>query len=170
VLTDSVCNERQITSQWRRTYGIAGWIFNAQRFGYLSDKINLQARDSTYNNVFGVTNIPSMRHVSIEPTLTRSEIQQRMNDIFQGLRITSLRLTNKTTNVRDPADPARSRDYQFTEFSFSDAAFRLPLDWANRLIEMNSIEFTSIKWDNNNRTWSYEGRIYEKTATASPNP
>lgn len=167
-LSESVCNEQQVTSQWRRTYGTAGWIFDAQKFGYLPEQITLQPRDNTYNNVYGVMKIPFIKHVSIEPTLAKPEIQQRINDIFQGLHLTSLRLTNKSTNVKDTVDPSKSTDYPYTEFAFSDAAYRLPLDWANLLKDMNSVEFTSIKWDNNTRTWSYEGKIYEKTDKPKP--
>ena len=85
-----------------------------------------------------------------------------MSDIFQGLHLNSLRLANKVMSVKDTADEKKTIDYPYTEFVFSDAAYRLPFDWANLLKVMNSVEFTSIKWDNSNRTWTYEGRIYEK--------
>jgi hypothetical protein len=162
-LSDSVCVERQMTSQWKRTYGTAGWIFDAQRFGMLSGKIALKAKDTSYNNVAGTVAIPMMKHLKSEPNIQKTTLQKKLRDIFQSLNVASSKLSDGNTVIKDPKNPSYTKEYPFTEFSFTDVAFRLPLDWVKLLAGINSIEFTSIKWDNTNRKWTYEGKIYEKT-------
>ncbi|MBD5405343.1 type 4b pilus protein PilO2 [bacterium] len=162
-LKDSVCIEKNMKSTWKRGYGTAGWIFEAQRYGNIPKDMVLSADNSAYNNVSGVITIPVIKHTNQTPTLTKEEIQQKLNDIFQSLKLSTFKLNNGKTTVKDPHNPSYIKDYHYTTFSFTDAAYRLPLDWVKLLNEINSVEFTSIKWDNNNRRWTYEGRVYELT-------
>ena len=162
-LKDSVCIENNMKASWRRGYGTAGWIFEAQRFGNLPQNIKLSADTSAYNSVTGVIYIPFIKHISQTPTLQKEEIQKKLNDIFQSLKLSTFRLSDGKNTVKDKNNPSYVKDYPYTSFSFTDAAYRLPLDWVKLLSEINSIEFTSITWNNNNRRWTYEGRIYELT-------
>ncbi|MDE6224402.1 MAG: hypothetical protein K2M23_02895, partial [Alphaproteobacteria bacterium] len=162
-LRESVCIEKNMKSTWKRGYGTAGWIFEAQRYGNLPQEMILSAENSAYNAVTGTIDIPAIKHFNQMPTLTKEEIQKKLNDIFQSLKLSTFKLNNGKTTVKDPNNPSYIKDYPYTSFSFTDAAYRLPLDWVKLLGEINSIEFTSIKWDNTNRRWTYDGRIYELT-------
>ncbi|MGN0929555.1 MAG: type 4b pilus protein PilO2 [Alphaproteobacteria bacterium] len=160
-LKDSICIEKDLKATWKRGYGTAGWIFEAQRYGNLPKEMVLSAENSAYNTVTGTIDIPVIKHISQVPTLTKEEIQKKLNDIFQSLKLSTFKLNNSKTTVKDPNNPSYIKDYPYTSFSFTDAAYRLPLDWVKLFGEINSIEFTSIKWDNTNRRWTYDGRIYE---------
>lgn len=162
-LRDSICIEKNMKSAWKRGYGTAGWIFEAQRYGNLQKEMKLSAENSAYNIVTGTIDIPAIKHLNQTPTLTKEEIQKKLNDIFQSLKLATFKLNNGKTTVKDPNNPSYIKDYPYTSFSFTDAAYRLPLDWVKLLGDINSIEFTSIKWDNTNRRWTYDGIVYELT-------
>ncbi len=162
-LRESACVEKNLKSTWKRGYGTAGWIFEAQRFGNLPKEMVLVPETSAYNNVIGTIDIPIIKHTEQVPTLQKDEIQKKLNDIFQSLKLSTFKINNGKTTVKDPNNPSYIKDYPHTTFSFTDAAYRLPLDWVKLLSDINSIEFTSIKWDNNNRRWTYDGRVYELT-------
>lgn len=162
-LKDSVCIEKNLKSTWRRGYGTAGWIFDAQRYGSLPQKMVLSPESSAYNSVIGVIDIPFIKHINQEPTMQKQEIQKTLNDLFQGLKLNEFRLSDEKTQVKDPNNPEYLKEYPYTSFSFSDAGYRLPIDWVKMLKNMTGIEFTSITWDNLTRKWSYVGKIYELT-------
>lgn len=162
-LQDSSCKEKQLSSIWKRSYGTAGWIFEAQKFGTLPKDMTLSASDSAYNTVLGVLAIPSMNHVSSKPNLKKDEIQKKLNGIFHSLKLTGLKLENKNTVVKDPKNPSYSENYPYTSFKFTDVAYRLPLNWMNLLKGVNGVEMDSISWDARKKTWSYAGKIYELT-------
>lgn len=162
-LDKSICIEKAMTSNWKRGYGTVGWIFEAQRYGNLPKEMELSADNSSYNSVSGTINIPFIKHTNQAPVMEKNEIQKKLSDIFQSLKLSTFKLHDGKTTIKDKNNPNYIMDYPYTNFSFTDAAYRLPLDWVKLLSEINSIEFTSITWDNKNRRWSYEGRIYENT-------
>ncbi len=162
-LQNSTCLEKQISSLWKRSYGTAGWIFEAQQFGVLHENMKLSANDSSYNNVLGVLAIPSVNHINSKPNMSKEEIQIKLNGIFHSLKLTGLKLENKKVTIKDPNNPSYSRDYPYTSFKFSDAAYRLPMDWVNMFKDIGGIEFESITWDNNKKQWNYVGKVYERT-------
>ncbi|MCR5506584.1 MAG: type 4b pilus protein PilO2 [bacterium] len=162
-LEDSTCKEKQLSSVWKRTYGTAGWIFEAQKFGTLSKDIKLSASDSGYNTVIGLLAIPSMKHEISKPTLQKIEIQRKLNGIFHSLKLSGLKLENKSTVVKDPNNPSYSENYPYTAFKFSDVAYRLPLSWVKLLKDIGGVEIDSISWNAKKKTWDYVGKIYELT-------
>ncbi|MBR1544686.1 MAG: type 4b pilus protein PilO2 [Alphaproteobacteria bacterium] len=162
-LEDSTCKEKQISSVWKRTYGTAGWIFEAQKFGTLSKDIKLSASDSRYDTVVGLLDIPSMKHEYSKPTLQKIEIQKKLNGIFHSLKISGLKLENKSTVVKDPKNPSYSENYPYTSFKFTDVAYRLPLSWVKLLKDVGGVEIDSISWNAKKKTWDYAGKIYELT-------
>ncbi len=162
-LKDSVCMEKNLKSNWRRGYGTAGWIFDAQRFGSIPEKMVLTPDNTAYNSVSGILDIPFMKHINQEPTLQKQEIQQKLNDLFQGLKLNNFRLSDEKTQVKDPNNPEYIKDYAYTAFNFTDDGYRLPIDWVKMFKDITAIEFTSISWNNTSRKWSYVGKIYELT-------
>ena len=116
-------------SSWKRTYGSAGWIFEAQRFGAIPKDMKLAANDSGYNTIVGVLQIPEMKHITSKPTLEKVDVQKKLNGIFHSLKISGLKLDNKTTVVKDPKNSVYSATYPYTSFKFTDVAYRLPLSW-----------------------------------------
>lgn len=162
-LTESLCIEKQIRSEWKRKYGTVGWIFEAQRFGTLPENLKLSAKDISYNAVIGIIDIPFMKHIDQEPMLSKVEVQKKLNNIFQSLKLTTFALHNGKEVVKDKNNASYVKSYPYTEFVFTDQGFRLPLDWVKLLSDIKSIEFDLIKWDNAQRRWTYEGKIYEKT-------
>ncbi len=162
-LENSNCIEKQLSSLWKRTYGSAGWIFEAQQFGAIPEKMKLSANDSSYNTVLGTLAIPVVKHKSGKPTLTKIEIQRKLNGIFHSLKLSGLKLDNKKVTVKDPKNPSYAKDYPYTGFKFTDSVSRIPLDWVKMFNEIPSIELESISWDNKRKQWSYAGKVYELT-------
>jgi hypothetical protein len=162
-LVSSSCAEREMTANYRRTYGTAEWIFrDARALGALPKHMTLKAADSAYNNVIGAVDIPMVKHKSEKPAQEKAEIQKALSDLFQSIKIDNFRFEDKAETVASPDDPAERKSYPYTQFAFTDVSFRLPLDWVNLMSGIKSIEITSIKWDNSTRKWTYEGKIYEK--------
>lgn len=162
-LNESTCKEKQLSAVWKRTYGSAGWIFEAQKFKALPEDMKLSASDSAYNNVIGVLPIPSMKHTLSKPTLQKMEIQKKLNSIFHSLKLSGLKLDNKTTVVKDPKNPSYSANYPYTSFKFTDVAYRLPLSWVKLLKDVGGVEIDSILWNAKKHNWEYVGKIYELT-------
>lgn len=162
-LDESTCIEKQFSSSWKRSYGTAGWIFEAQKFGVIPKDMKLSAKDSSYNNVVGTLVIPMIEHSLSRPNLTKTEIQQKLNGIFQSLKISGLKLDNKKITVKDPKNSSYAKDYPYTSFKFTDKAFRLPLDWTKMFKDIQGLQFDSIIWNNKKKEWTYSGKIYEKT-------
>jgi hypothetical protein len=170
MLTESLCTEKQVSDVWKRTYGTSTWIFDSQKYGFLSKDIQLKAQDKTYNTVTGTIAIPDMKRVGREPAMGKIELQKKLTNTFQSIKLVNFKLDDKTLLVKDPNNPDYQKTYRYTSFSFDDAAYRMPLDWAKLLGGMNSIEFNSIKWDNSARKWTYEGKIYEKEESVEKAP
>ncbi len=162
-LNESSCKEKQLSSVWKRTYGSAGWIFEAQKFKALPKDMKLSASDSAYNAVIGVLSIPSMKHGPSKPNLQKMEIQKKLNSIFHSLKLSGLKLENKTTVVKDPKNPSYSENYPYTSFKFTDVAYRLPLSWIKLLKDVGGLELESISWNAKKHNWEYVGKIYELT-------
>ena len=161
-LSNSSCTEREMVSNFRRTFGTAEWIMgDAQRLGILPSYMVLRAADSAFNSVIGTIEMPMVLRRSQAPNMRKAEVQREVSAIFQSLRIDNFRFDDRVEAVAAENAELR-RNYPFTEFSFTDVSWRLPLDWVNLLSNIKSVEITSIKWDNATRMWSYEGRIYEK--------
>jgi hypothetical protein len=179
-LTNSTCTERTVTSNFKRTYGTASWLFEAQRLNLLSNKIGLRATDTNYNMIVGTVDIPMVKRTSAAPAMDKAELQKSLTDRFHSLKIDHFKLEDRTQTVADPnappPDPKAPRTakqkggktYPYTNFTFTDVAYRLPLDWVKMLENTNSLEFTSIKWDNVSRKWSYEGKIFERVDEPAP--
>ena len=162
-LNASSCKEKQLSATWKRTYGNAGWIFEAQKFGSIPKNMKLASSDSAYNTVLGILDIPSVKHSSSKPTLQKVEIQKRLNGIFHSLKLSGLKLDNKSVIVKDPKNKSYSESYPYTEFKFSDVAYRLPLSWVRLLKDIGGVEIDSISWDERKKEWTYSGKIYELT-------
>ena len=162
-LSDSVCKEKQLASSWKRTYGSAGWIFEAQRFGAIPKDMKLAANDSGYNTIVGVLQIPEMKHITSKPTLEKVDVQKKLNGIFHSLKISGLKLDNKTTVVKDPKNSVYSATYPYTSFKFTDVAYRLPLSWVKLFKDIGGVELDTISWNAKRKTWEYSGKIYEVT-------
>ena len=162
-LQDSGCKEKQLSSVWKRSYGNAGWIFEAQKFGSLPKEIKLSASDSAYNTVLGILPIPSMKHISSKPTLQKVDIQKKLNDIFHSLKLSGMKLENKSTIVKDPKNPSYTGNYPYTSFKFTDVAYRLPLSWVKLLKDIGGVELDSISWNEKKHYWEYAGKVYELT-------
>jgi len=162
-LGDTVCTEKQLDTTWKRTYGSAGWVFEAQKFGYLPEKMELNSNDSSYNSIRGRLQIPVMKHRESKPLLMKAELQQKLNGIFQSLKIDGLKLEDKKITVKDPKNSSYSKDYPYTAFKFVDNASRIPLDWVKMFSTIDGVEIDSISWDNKKHIWSYSGKIYETT-------
>ncbi len=160
-LENSSCSETQMVSNWKRTYGSAGWIFEAQRLGIINKNIKLTAKETGYNNIMGTLDIPIMKHISVKPTLTKFELQKDLNSIFHDLKINDLKLENGKITLKDANNPSYIMDYPYTEFKFSDTTYRMPLDWVKKLDKFKTISFSNILWNNSTRKWNYSGRIYE---------
>ena len=152
-----------MSASWKRTYGSAGWIFEAQKFKALPKDMKLSANDSAYNTVVGVLSIPSMRHEMSKPNLQKMELQKKLNNIFHSLKLSGLKLENKTTVVKDPKNPSYSENYPYTNFKFTDVAYRLPMSWVKLLKDIGGVEFESISWNAKKHSWEYVGKIYELT-------
>ena len=146
------CSETILSSSWNRTYGNVGWIFEAQKLGYLYKDIKLSAKDIAYKNVVGTIDIPIMKRISVKPIIEKVELQKRLNDIFKSVNV-SVTLNDKKETVK--GQNSYVKDYPYTAFSFNDTSVRLPLDWVKLLRE--------FKADNKTRQWKYNGRIYELT-------
>ncbi|MDR3126748.1 MAG: type 4b pilus protein PilO2, partial [Rickettsiales bacterium] len=170
MLTESTCGEKQVADVWKRTYGTSTWIFDSQKYGFLSKAVKLKAQDKSYNTVTGTIDIPMIAHVSREPAFGKVELQKKLTNTFQSIKLVNFKLDDKTLLVKDPNNQEYQKTYRYTSFSFDDAAYRMPLDWVKLLKDMNSIEFNSIKWDNSARKWTYEGKIYEKEESVDKAP
>ncbi len=160
-LQDSTCIEKQFSTNWRRAFGSPGWIFEAKKFGSIPKIMELKSKDKTYTNVVGTIDIPFVKHEKSEPNLTKVELQKKLNDLFHDLQIKGLRLVDKKQTVKDPNNSSYSKDYLYTEFKFSDASYRMPLDWVKIFKDIKGLEFDSIKWNDKTRKWEYLGKIYE---------
>ena len=162
-LVQATCTEREMAASFRRTYGTAGWIFDAKDFGRLPGEMELKATDSSYNSILGSIAIPMVRRAAVPPLYDKPTIQKRMSDVFQSLRIDNFRFEDKTETRSNPRDPQDKKSFSYTLFTFTDVMWRQPIYWVNVLAEMKSVEISTIKWDNTNKKWTYEGKIYEKT-------
>ena len=162
-LNNSSCKEKQLSATWKRSYGTAGWIFEAQKFGVLPKDMKLSASDSAYNTVLGVLQIPDMKRVYSKPNLEKGDIQKKLNGIFHSLKLTGLKLENKNTVVKDPKNPSYSATYPYTSFKFTDVAYRLPLGWVKLLKDVGAVEVDTISWNGKKKNWEYSGKIYELT-------
>ena len=162
-LGEVVCTEKQLNTNWKRTYGSAGWVFEAQKFGYLPEKMEISSNDNSYNSVRGRLMIPMMKHRDSKPTLMKAELQQKVNGIFQALKINGLKLDDRKVTVKDPKNSSYAKDYPYTAFKFTDGASRIPLDWVKMFKSIEGVEMDSISWDDKKHAWSYSGKIYEIT-------
>ncbi|MDR0367035.1 MAG: type 4b pilus protein PilO2, partial [Rickettsiales bacterium] len=170
-LVSAACSEKGMTANYKRVYGSASWLFEAQKLGLLSPRIVLRSADANYSRIVGEAEIPLVRRGSFEPKLEKAALQELLTDRFHAFKIHGFKLDNREDFVPDPSapsDPKAPRGakkkgvaFPYTYFSFADAAYRLPLDWVKLLNDANSLEFSLIKWDNMSRRWSYEGRVFE---------
>ncbi|MCL2439453.1 MAG: type 4b pilus protein PilO2 [Alphaproteobacteria bacterium] len=172
-MNDATCVEGRFTANFRRTYGSATWLFEAQKEGLISEHFNLVAQDKMYNLVVGTIQIPVMGRINSAPTpgMEKIPLQKQLVDRFQSMKIPSFNIKDETITLnregrvaaatRQPGAANETFTYRITGLTFTDIAYRTPLEWTRILGDFNSLEFTSIKWDNGRRVWSYEVRIFE---------
>lgn len=143
------CTSGSIATSWTREMGRLSWMKKAlDTSGYTFSGVSFT---SDGNNVTVALPLPVVEQQASPPNMTLVNLQNDINDTFQAIGYPiSLGTSSYTSN--------RGTIYNMITFTMDST--HDPLIWVKLLTKYSGLEFKTIGYNPDSKTWHYEGIIY----------
>lgn len=144
------CNAKGLVTSWKREMGRLTWMDQALETSGVKLSSKVIAQDG---NTFMVTiPIEKISTLNSPPEFKPEDLNNVINDINQALHI-NIETTQKTWTS------PRGSTYNVMGFSITSELG--PMTWIEFLIKFSGLTITEITYNINNKSWTYNGEIYE---------
>lgn len=166
------CGEGTVTGRWTRKMGNNAWL---RRIPHLPDiKENPEfsytlAGDGS--SITGKFKIDPVRTISSPPKLMNKPLKDDLDDYFKtikhpisfGAGAETVKVQPISAEVQIPgAPPPKEVEFKYPYVSFTLSTTFMPESWERFIKAYSGLEIKKISYNIANKTWTYEGVIYEK--------
>ena len=144
------CNPSGLVTSWKREMGRIMWMEQALESSGVQFSSKVIAPDG---NTFMVTiPIGEVTTLNSPPEFSADDMVNIINDLNQALNINIVTQQKKWTSPRGSV---------YNIMAFSVTSNNDPLIWLEFFMKFSSLTITEIDYNINNRSWTYNGEIYE---------
>lgn len=160
-LNDAVCNHNRTVGYWgKKDHGDIQSFEYGKNINPSLENVDFKL-DTNLADIVGKTNF-NITKFSDPPIYNEKYVLEKLTYIFQNNLETQPLISLKEDSVTVKSNNETVKEpYLYAYFKFTSLTD--PKVWADILNkQLTSVEFISIKWDNNTKRWKYEGKIYIK--------
>ena len=143
------CTPTGLVTSWHREIGRISVIDEA----LTQSGVTFSSKSIAPSGTSVIVSVPisGVKKLNSPPEKTNTDLVNTLNDLFQAIQM-SITMTSETWTS------PQNNVYKSLKFGFTSN--HDPLQWIDLLINFSGLRITTIKYDINQRVWSYEGAIY----------